>query len=236
MQLSGNLGLDGIDRGVTLFINQGAQHSHWFDQLVVILSGSDLAKGGVVLAIFWGLWFGAGRDKRSLLLAALGAALAALAMARVVAYLTPKRLRPILEPSLHFVPPFSLPDQSNWTNWSSFPSDHAALFFAIVIGLWLVSRRVGVFAFLYVLVLICLPRLYVGIHYLSDLLVGFAIALLAVAIMAWRGGREWWTGFVLRAIDARPTLAYALLFLLTFQIATLFWDIRIALSYFGFQT
>jgi undecaprenyl-diphosphatase len=222
-----------LDHAVSSFVNRAAQHFQWLDQTMVVISNSDLIKGGVILAIFWAMWF-RDRARRDQLLAALGGSLLALFFARVLAYALPHRLRPVLNPSMHFVPPLGLPDQSNWTSWSSFPSDHAALFFAIVAGIWSVNRRAGLFACIYVLVAICLPRIYVGIHYPSDVLAGATIGVFAATLLArWRGE---WTSFLLRGLERYPGWGYAFFFLLTFQIATLFWDIRVILSYLGFST
>jgi membrane-associated phospholipid phosphatase len=222
-----------FDRDVCALINRAARHWHWLDQAVVVISESDLIKGGVVLAVFWAMWFryAAARER---LLAGLGGSLVALFIARVLAYVLPIRQRPLLEPSIHFVPPFGLADQSNWTNWSSFPSDHAALFFAIVAGIWLANRRAGIFALLYAALAICLPRIYVGIHYPTDVLAGALIGIGAVALL--QRWRALWAKPLLRALERYPGWGYALFFLLTFQIATLFWDVRIILSYLGFST
>jgi undecaprenyl-diphosphatase len=222
-----------FDRALCAFINRAAQHWEWLDQTNVVVSNSDLVKGGVVLAIFWAMWFRhtAARER---LLAGLVGSLVALCIARVLSYVLPIRQRPLLEPSMHFVPPFGLSDQSNWTNWSSFPSDHAALFFAIVTGMWLAKRRAGIFALLYVIIAICLPRLYVGIHYPTDVIAGALIGIGAVALL-WQW-RKRWSEPILRLLERHPGWGYALFFLLTFQIATLFWDVRVILSYLGFST
>jgi undecaprenyl-diphosphatase len=156
----------------------------------------------------------------------------ALIAARVLAHTLPLRHRPILDPTLHFRPPYSLPDQSNWTIWSSFPSDHAALFFALLTGVWLACRRAGVILLFYVLIAISFPRIYTGIHYPTDILAGAALGIAAVLICSWNGIRDFWTGSVLNWIERSPAAGYALLFLVTFEIATLFWDIRTFLFIF----
>jgi len=129
--------------------------------------------------------------------------------------------------------PLTLPDQSNWTTWSSFPSDHAALFFALGLGVWHVSRKGGIALLLYILLFICLPRLYVGIHYPSDILAGAILAYWAVALLGARKINEIWTKPLFLLLERSPGFFYAMFFLLTFQIATLFWDIRTLLSSFG---
>ena len=47
---------------------------------------------------------------------------------------------------------------TNWfVNDSSIPSDHAALFYALATTIFLVSRRAGVFMFIYATVVIMTP-------------------------------------------------------------------------------
>lgn len=69
------------------------------------------------------------------------------------------------------------------TDWS-FPSDHATATISIVAafllcGLW----RRGI-AFLIVALLICLSRVYVGTHYISDILGGAATGIVTAVIVA----------------------------------------------------
>ena len=64
---------------------------------------------------------------------------------------------------------------------AGFPSDHATGAFAIAMGMWLYDRTIG--ALLFVLALIvAFARVYVGVHYPSDVvggaLIGMAVALL----------------------------------------------------------
>src|SRR5216684_2616246 len=221
--------MNAFDQPIVFFLNQAAQRWPSFDNLVVIASDSDLVKGGIVVAVVWWAWFYSSSEQhryRVHLLTGIIGALLALFVARVLAFALPLRLRPLLDPALHFRPPSGLPDQSNWTTWSSFPSDHAALFFALGLGVWHVSRKGGIALLLYILLFICLPRLYVGIHYPSDILAGAILAYWAVALLGARKINEIWTKPLFLLLERSPGFFYAMFFLLTFQIATLFWDIR----------
>ena len=224
-----------FDHSIIVFCNQFAQRWHLFDSIVVFFSNSDLMKGGVMMAGLWWAWFWPNanlRLNRSYLLSALLGAVIALFLARILAHALPLRNRPILDPSLHFRPPYSLPDQSNWTIWSSFPSDHAALFFALLTGIWLSCRRAGLVLLFYVLIAICFPRIYIGIHYPTDILVGAALGIVSVLFCCWSKIRNLWTKHVLNWIDRWPAASYAFLFLITFEIGTLFWDVRTFLYIF----
>ena len=251
-----------IDAAISLMINQAAGHSPFLDRFVVFLTTSDLMKGGVVMGVIWTAWLIKTDDEkrnRGQLLAAIAGALFALLLARILAYATPIRVRPLLDPSLHFRAPIGLPPQTNWTSWSSFPSDHAALFFALSVGMvpdgdslfmpkqqlaiaehawgvWSVSRRAGVGLGFYILFIICLPRLYIGIHYFTDLFAGAVIGLTCSAIISEQPVLGMLTRPLLAWAERRPASFYFFFSLLTFQIATLFWDLRTALSLFGFST
>ena len=84
----------------------------------------------------------------------------------------------------------------------------------------------------YVIFLIFFPRIYIGIHYPTDILGGAVIGVSCVLLCSWRPLRQLWTEHVLNWFDRWPGPAYALLFIITFQIATLFWDIRTFLYIF----
>ena len=230
--------MNAFDYALISFLNQWTQRWPDFDRLVVIASNSDLLKGGIIMAAIWGAWFRREneRQNRRYLLSAICGALVALFVARILAATLPLRLRPLLNPAIDFRPPSGLPDQSNWTTWSSFPSDHAALFFALATGIFFVSKRWGAAAFAYVAFVICLPRIYVGIHYPSDIIAGVLLAFGAVILLATPRLNAIWTRPLLSFVDLHPVAFYAIFFLLTFQIATLFWDIRMLLNYFGFSS
>lgn len=228
--------MNDLDQAITLFVNRAAHYSAGFDQTVVFLSSSDLVKGGAVVAAVWAAWFSDGAaslHRRTMLLGAIVGSLAGLFVARVLAYVAPMRVRPVLDSALHFRPPIGLPAQTNWTEWSSFPSDHAALFLALAWGIWCVSRRFGIGVFLYVLFVICIPRVYIGIHYTSDIFAGGLLGVASAALFQTKLARRWLLSPLLSWSERQPLLFYLMFSLLAFQIATLFWDIRVAMSLFG---
>jgi undecaprenyl-diphosphatase len=72
---------------------------------------------------------------------------------------------------------------------SSFPSDHAAIAFAIAFGVLAFSRRAGIF-FLAAATLIGLSRIALGLHYPSDVLAGVLVGWTA-ALVTTGLGRPW---------------------------------------------
>lgn len=219
--------MGGLDEAVLLFVNQLARVSWTFDTMTDFLSRSHLLKGGVVAAVLWWLWF---REQdtertRSHLIATLLASLVAIAVARALALTLPFRVRPLHAADLAFVRPYGTPE-TRLETWSSMPSDHAVLFFTLATGVWFVSRVAGAAVTAWVVLIIALPRVYLGLHYPSDLLVGAAIG--AVIAIAGNAGplRTRIAGPALRWLHASPATFHACLFLLTFQITVLFGDGR----------
>jgi undecaprenyl-diphosphatase len=110
--------------------------------------------------------------------------------------------------------------------WSSFPSDHATLFVALATGAWFACRRMGWVLFVYTFIAILAPRVYLGMHYPTDILAG---ALIGIAI-AWFMHLERVRSAIARPFTywqlRSPGSFYACAFLLTSQIAVLFDPVR----------
>jgi len=70
----------------------------------------------------------------------------------------------------------------------SFPSNHAAASAAIAATVFLVNKPLGVLCFVAVF-LVSISRTYVGVHYLSDVLAGIAVALLVFILIYLLRGR-----------------------------------------------
>ncbi|MBC7478726.1 MAG: phosphatase PAP2 family protein, partial [Pseudorhodobacter sp.] len=79
-----------------------------------------------------------------------------------------------------------LPASADW----SFPSDHASASFAIVFAFLHQRLPLRTLGLLGLASLICLSRIYCGIHYAGDILGGIATALLAATCirLAYREG------------------------------------------------
>jgi undecaprenyl-diphosphatase len=65
----------------------------------------------------------------------------------------------------------------------SFPSDHATMAGAVVVGLWFVSRRLGIVAAIAAL-LMAFARVYIAAHYPADVAAGLLLGGL-VAALTW---------------------------------------------------
>ena len=121
-------------------------------------------------------------------------------------------------------------DHGTLNGWSSMPSDHAVLFVALATGILLVDRRWGLVALAHAGVVIALPRVILGFHWPSDILVGGLIgaglALAAVPVLR----RLLLDTGLLDWLEARPGLSYPLMFLVTHQLGTMFTSTRTLLA------
>jgi len=205
-------------------------HGSWFlDNLATHQEANTFFKSTILIGSYWYFWFRADRDqqqRRATILSIFVGTMAGLIVTRLIASFAPFRIRPFYDAGLHHQA-LSVPLPNDFMSWSSFPSDHAAYLCALGFGLILLSRRLLVPVVLFLAGWVCLPRLYLGIHYLSDVLVGAAIGVFAV-----------WAALHIRSVNLRvsqPLLAYAgvrpqvffmLAYLTMFEMGSLFWDIR----------
>jgi len=168
-----------LDTSIARFVNSFAHRSWTLDTFVCFLASSHLFKGVLVMAVFCFLWFQASNaasrfqitEKRGILLHSLLICIPGLVAARWLARVLPFRQRPLFIPSLHLNRAYGF-DSDALEPWSSFPSDHAVLFFALATGIWLVNKKAGLFLYFYTIVCIALPRIFLGIHYPTDILAG----------------------------------------------------------------
>ncbi|MBK0392538.1 phosphatase PAP2 family protein [Ramlibacter algicola] len=215
-----------LDHAILSGLNGFARTSWAFDNAVALLTENDLTKGAVAVAALWWAWFRReqGREAtvdRAHVIATILSCLAALAVGRLLVIALPFRVRPIHDAELGFLAPYGAAG-AELAKASSFPSDHAVLFFALATGLFFVSRRAGVLAALYAFAVVALPRLYLGLHYFSDIVAGAAIGVAAcwignLVLPASRGVQR-----ILAASTTRPALFHFMLFVVTFEIAELF--------------
>ena len=147
---------------------------------------------GLGLLVFW--FWGKDREERIKNLYQAGVALGAVVLSRLVLTEIIRwiwfRPRPFI---LHTVNSLLAHE-----NTGSFPSGHAAFFFALAMGVYLFekkidpertpqlreSRRVAYWLFA-AAILISLARVFVGVHYPSDILAGAGVGIFSGWLVAW---------------------------------------------------
>jgi undecaprenyl-diphosphatase len=216
-----------FDTGILLFLNQYSQKSQVLDHLVVYLQDASLLKAAGFIAVLWWFWFDprdTGRHRASIL-ATLTATAAAILLARGLAHVLPFRARPMNVEALHFALPLGMKPGS-LEDWSSFPSDHATMFFALATGIFFLSRRLGVLSFIWVLIVVILPRLYIGIHFPTDIVAGTVLGI----FIAWLANRDFIRNPLARIgaawLEKHPASFYVCFFLASYQFVVLFDDLR----------
>jgi undecaprenyl-diphosphatase len=224
---SGPFGLSKFDLQVELFLNPFVNRFHAFDW--VMLRSDGYLKGVVIMLLAWYALFephgeGRFRQRSELLLGSTLLSMAAIVAARGLAILLPFRVRPIGSPALDFHLPTGA--SLRMLGWSSFPSDHAVLFFTIATGIFFVSRPLGGLALAWVASVICFPRLYLGLHWPTDILAGAALGVSIAQIAGIPAFREWVRQVTSRWHRDQPGLFFASLFLLSYEISTLFDNVR----------
>jgi len=210
-----------IDGVLLLWINQSAGQNGVLDKLILDIADDGLLKGGLFLAAYWWLWFDQKGVRRREIATAMVAAIGTAALSRLLQVGLTFHQRPLHSPGIGFHMPLSVnPETLN--TFSSFPSDHAMLFFALAVPLWNRSRWLGAAAMIWAALVICLPRVYLGYHYPSDVLAGAVLGVLCMVVLSALVARTSFPKRVLQFADFHPAAFYPLAFVLSFELATLF--------------
>ena len=222
--------LSGFNGDVIVWLNQFSQVSAGFNRFINYVSSSPLTKGIPVMGLLWYFWFrdtdNSGRTRR-LIISVLIGCFFALFLARILNNMI-IHPRPISVSSLHFqslagVQPV---EQQAMFDQNSFPSDHATLFFSLTTGIFLLSRRAGAVALAYVGIAICLPRMYLGLHYPGDILAGAALGTVSVLLFASMPARRLYESHVNRLLQRHPAAFQTALFMLSVEMCFMFDDVR----------
>ena len=217
-----------FDVTILHFLNQLAGRSPLFDKSISFLSDTPL-QGAAIIAVLWCLWFRKDAQlerNRAIILGGLVTSFVALFVARGLADLLPFRERPVWVPSLGLRTPFG--ESSQLINWSSFPSDHAVLFFGLATSIFLISRKIGTLVYLDAFFVICLPRIYQGTHYPTDILAGAVLGTGMAALILIKEIREALTHRPLHWLKNSPGQFYAFLYIASFLFSTQFEPVRTA--------
>jgi len=220
-----------LDLSVIAFFNQLARRSWTVDTLVWSVWTNAVLQGGIAMALVWAAWFSKGeavtdQHRREMLLSSLVGMYVCLLSTLVLRGVLPFRARPVVDPEFSFLTPY-LPSGFAFAPTStSFPSGHATVFFAFPVALLAVSRMLGLFAFVYALVGISVPRMYFGLHYPTDILAGAVLSIAAVVVVSQVLRGRSLTSSLLAWSEKHPAASNGLLFFCCLELATEFSTVR----------
>lgn len=176
------------DIGPVLFFNQYCGQSLFLDTLQLMFLSVDALRTAILVALIIGIWE-YGRVKNDIksskrVIAILFSVVLTLGIIEALNVVIDSP-RPIVTYENSINSPLLMPNtKSLWRNsWvrnskhGSFPSDTVALLSTLAFGIYFWNKKIGIIAIIYVILTTIIPRLYFGLHYPSDMLLGFLIAL-----------------------------------------------------------
>jgi undecaprenyl-diphosphatase len=219
------LSMNLFDTDIIHFLNQFAQRSRFVDDLSNSLSSNQTVVP--IVAILWWAWFrdkGENKENRRIIVSSIFLCTAAIFIARLLAVTLPYRERPLHNSLLQFRLPFrESPD--SLIRWSSFPSDHAVFLFCLATTVFFLSRKLGIVVYCYVLI-ICGVRVYLGIHYPTDILAGAVIGIGIACLILVEPLKEFLSAKPLLWSERTPSSFYPCMYLVTFLFGTMFDSLR----------
>lgn len=220
--------LDFFDGQIVQFVNSLAHRSGTMDLIVVSVLSVNLLKGAVPMTMLYWAWFHKDQEqtrRRTIFTGTLVAAIVALTIGRLLQLFLPFRPRPLYNPELTLQVPGFLPNNT-LEDWSSMPSDTAMLFAALTLGIWTISRPLGIISLLHLLVFVVFAKLYAGLHYPSDLLVGAVLGFFVSWIIL-RSSLLKRVYQILELCQVQASgLFYCGFFLVTLEMSNMFDDVR----------
>jgi undecaprenyl-diphosphatase len=168
----------GLDKEILLTLNSfgGGIKNLWE------LANNSLFRGFPLFFSLAALWFsGDHRERRGRMLAGLLAVCLGTILSVWLQFHIAVHTRPILDPALHLENVIPL---GTWDRASSFPSDTATLYFGLAAVVFVEERLVGLFCFVWVAVIISIPRVIFGFHYASDIIGSLVLGSAGVFIFA----------------------------------------------------
>lgn len=214
------------DLNLMLFhvINGVAGH-HAIDVMISSTENNSLIRVAILTSPYAYIWHQT-RDEsvKGSLIAGLIGVLFSIINARALAHVLPFELRPFYDPTSGFKH-LSVADNPDLESWSAFPSDTAAVCCALPFGLYWCCRRAALILIPLSLLVFVIPRIYLGIHYPFDVMVGSLIGILC-ALVAQTVRRSRPIHFMLSIEQAKPGLFHFWFLIALSESALMFGGLR----------
>ncbi len=201
------------------------------DNLVWHLDQNNIPRELILTAPYIFFWVSdKSHETRSRLVTGLFGAFLAIFVARLVAHFAPFEARPMYD-AISGYHRLAVDRALDMENWSSFPSDTAAFSIALTLGLFPAHRTASLILTAFSMALFGVSRIYLGIHYPVDVLVGWIIgagcAALANSRLALMAGE-----LPLRLEARSAPLFYTLAALVLIETGQMFDNVRSVLRLF----
>ena len=217
-----------LDEFALRMAGRQARVSEVLDQFIVVVLDPPTYKMLPIVSCLLFVWFSRTEAHKSQLAVIHGAVgtVVAVVISRLIQNFAPERPRPLYSGHPDFVAPIGV-GHGALKDWSSFPSDNAALAFAISTAIWRASKPLGVLCYVWSALVVSFPRLYAGYHYASDLIEGALIGTASVLILArlWSGSASFLLQVKAYEESHRP-LYYTCFFVISYQVMSMFGDLR----------
>lgn len=181
---------EGIDIEIVKFFNQFCGKSQFADTLGLIFLSVDALRTAILVSIIVGIW-SYGQTKNDIVskkkaISVLFIIFVSLSTIEILNAIIDSP-RPIVTYESVINNPIATKNtKALWVDgWArnskhgSFPSDTVALLAAMAFGIFSWNQSIGVIAILFVIFAGILPRLYFGLHYPSDMIIGSLISLMS---------------------------------------------------------
>ena len=220
--------LDDFDRAVSAATLHAFAGSEGFDWAIRLLIEVDLLRVGPIIGLLVFTWVsprGRVEAHPEFILRSLLGIVAATMLSRILQqFVLPERLRPRFAPDALPFP--GLGHLSILSDWSSFPSDTATFIFAVVAAIAVASRPLAWMAAVWAVLVVCFPRLYLGYHYLSDLVAGAALGIGVMAFIQWLPLLRRPACLARKLAERYPAVVFAALVLVGYELLTAFRTLR----------
>lgn len=227
--------MNNFDSSVIKALHHFSENSHRVNDFIYFISENDFIKGCVVVSVIWFFWFQSSDNGniivRKKIINTLLSSIIAISIGLLLVQVFPYRTRPLVNPDSSSFFPFPLSTAPWFGKMSSMPSDHAVLFSAFAMGIFLISKKIGLLTFLYACLFIFLPRVYLGYHHPTDILAGMALGIIVTLLFSIRAISDPISNRVVAFSYKHSGIFYLLFFWICFQIATVFSSSHTILSY-----